>query len=600
MRGLFAGIVWGGVVAGIGLGTLSVLTPLPPTAPEGGQAANASEDGQGATGPAADQAVEVPEVIEPAPGTSADPGSDAPDAEAAAPANASADLDDQTAEAEPVSEDSASGASEPGAGMAARPDAEEAGSDPSAATEETIAQPADDAAPGLALTDPELPAAPAPDGTVSAPALPESDPAPATASQPAPVAAPVADETMPDLPESSAPGRVELTEEAAALPAPATPAISPVAPETSPSAPAPDGSAPARPIASAADQQPVSPAAPVPPASADSASRTAEPEDLPQTSGNDIRPPADAPAAEEGQGGNAAAIPPVRSGPVRDLPGISASAPRFAGTVPGVTTGRLPSITAPGSAEPSGAEDENAATVPEGSGADAVAESDAPPVLRYARAFDNPEGKPVFAIVLRDTGGPDIDREALAALTVPVSFAIDPTLPDAETAAAIYRAAGQEVLMLATGIPEGATASDVEVTFESHSRMLDESVAVLEPETGGVQGNRVLAQQVLTAVKAQGRGVLSWERGLNALSQIARRDGLENAVVFRSLDSAGEAAPVIRRYLDRAAFKAAQDGRVVVAGTTRPETVAAILEWLVEGRADTVALAPVTAAMTAQ
>jgi polysaccharide deacetylase 2 family uncharacterized protein YibQ len=75
---------------------------------------------------------------------------------------------------------------------------------------------------------------------------------------------------------------------------------------------------------------------------------------------------------------------------------------------------------------------------------------------------------------------------------------------------------------------------------------------------------------------------------------------MQNAVIFRNLDAEGEAGPVIRRYLDRAAFKAAQDGRVIVAGSTRPETVAAILEWTVEGRADTVALAPVTAAMTAQ
>jgi uncharacterized protein len=37
-----------------------------------------------------------------------------------------------------------------------------------------------------------------------------------------------------------------------------------------------------------------------------------------------------------------------------------------------------------------------------------------------------------------------------------------------------------------------------------------------------------------------------------------------------------------------------------VAGHTRPETVAALLEWAVEGRAATVAIAPATAAMTVQ
>ena len=38
----------------------------------------------------------------------------------------------------------------------------------------------------------------------------------------------------------------------------------------------------------------------------------------------------------------------------------------------------------------------------------------------------------------------------------------------------------------------------------------------------------------------------------------------------------------------RAAFKAAQEGRVTVVGSTRPETVAAIMEWSIEGRASSV------------
>jgi polysaccharide deacetylase 2 family uncharacterized protein YibQ len=80
---------------------------------------------------------------------------------------------------------------------------------------------------------------------------------------------------------------------------------------------------------------------------------------------------------------------------------------------------------------------------------------------------------------------------------------------------------------------------------------------------------------------------------------VARREGLPAARIFRSLDDDGESIPVIRRYLDRAAFKAAQEGRVVVIGTARPETVAGILEWTIEGRASSVALAPVSAVLQA-
>jgi uncharacterized protein len=265
-------------------------------------------------------------------------------------------------------------------------------------------------------------------------------------------------------------------------------------------------------------------------------------------------------------------------------PPASRPAPGFAG-VDGVTTGRLPSIgaipaTAPDTATP--------------------AEFDLPPIERFARKFENASQKPLFAILLRDTGGPDIDREALAAIPFPVSFVIDPTLPDAGVAASIYRAAGQEILMLGSGIPAGATASDLAVSLEAMDKILPEAVGVVDQEVDGFQGNRTLATQVLALVADQGRGLISWDKGLNAAAQVAQREGVRNAVIFRSMDSADEKSAVIRRYLDRAAFKAAQDGRVVVEGQTRPETVKALLEWAVEGRAATVAFAPATAVMTSK
>ncbi|WP_050523756.1 polysaccharide deacteylase family 2 protein [Pseudorhodobacter wandonensis] len=265
-------------------------------------------------------------------------------------------------------------------------------------------------------------------------------------------------------------------------------------------------------------------------------------------------------------------------------PPASRPAPGFTG-VDGVTTGRLPSI----GAIPATSQDPATA-----------ADIDLPPIERFARKFENTSQKPLFAILLRDTGGPDIDREALAAIPFPVSFVIDPTLPDAAVAADIYRAAGQEILILGSGIPAGATASDLAVSLEAMDKILPEAVGVVDQEADGFQGNRTLATQVLALVADQGRGLISWDKGLNAAAQVAQREGVRNAVIFRSMDGADEKSAVIRRYLDRAAFKAAQDGRVVVEGTTRPETVKALLEWAVEGRAATVAIAPATAVMTSQ
>jgi uncharacterized protein len=111
----------------------------------------------------------------------------------------------------------------------------------------------------------------------------------------------------------------------------------------------------------------------------------------------------------------------------------------FSGAVDGVATGRLPRIGNALEADPAAVTD--------------------PALLdqidRYARAFNNPQGRPVFTIVLIDRGDPGLDRAALAALPLPVTFVLDQTLPDVAGLANGCIAAGQEVAMLATAIPAG-------------------------------------------------------------------------------------------------------------------------------------------------
>jgi polysaccharide deacetylase 2 family uncharacterized protein YibQ len=219
-------------------------------------------------------------------------------------------------------------------------------------------------------------------------------------------------------------------------------------------------------------------------------------------------------------------------------------------------------------------------------------------VQRFARPFENPAAKPLFAILLVDPGTPDLQRAELAALPLPLSFVVDPMQPNATEAAAIYRAAGQEVVMLATAIPKGANASDLEQSFAAVSDILPEALALIDTAEASFQDNRSLSAEVVTHLEAKGMGLVTFDRGLNAADQVARREGLPSATVFRSLDDEGEDSPLIRRYLDRAAFKAAQEGRVVVIGTAREATVTALMEWAVEGRAASVALAPISAVMT--
>ncbi len=129
---------------------------------------------------------------------------------------------------------------------------------------------------------------------------------------------------------------------------------------------------------------------------------------------------------------------------------------------------------------------------------------------------------------------------------------------------------------------------------------LPEAVAVMDLAQSAFQSNRPLASLVVPVVGAQGRGILTWDQGLNAADQVARRDDIPAAVIFRDFAAGGGDRGAIRRLLDRAVFKAGQDGRVVLAGTASAELVATLLEWSVEGRAATVAVAPVSATLTVE
>ena len=583
-RGLLGGMIVGGVVGAAGLALLSQSLPMPDRPSVGPADAVVPTE--------APAAAPEPQPMPPEPAAS----------ETAAPAT-------------PV---------EP-------PTAPEAAASVEPATAPEAAAPAADQAPPPAPAEPETPASAEPASAEPAPA----EPAPAAAAAPAPTAEapapePAATAAAPSLPAED--GAVPPTGTAALPSVEAAPPAEPAAQATAsddaaepaPAEPAPAEAAaePATEAAPAAEAEPAEalPEAP-PPALATAApdlpaadAATADPGGLPVpdlplpgltggvaelpagTSASEAVPetadapppppltpaeeallqPAPVPAAEPAPALIVPDEPPVTG--QGSLPADSAGTPAVAG----VETGRLPQIG-----------NEPAAPVAE-------AAPDTRPLTLFARPFTREEGKPLFSILLVDPGGPAVDRATLAALPFPVTFVIDPMAPDAATAAALYRAAGQEVVMAATGIPAGATAADLEQTFQAHAAALPEAVAVIDLPEGGMGEDRPLATLAVPVIEAQGRGLITYDVGLNAGDQVARRADMPAATVFRRLDAEDESKPVIRRYLDRAAFKAAQDGQVMVIGTTRPETVAAILEWTVEGRATTVSLAPASAVLLAQ
>ncbi|QCP86291.1 hypothetical protein EYE35_11530 [Cereibacter sphaeroides] len=409
--------------------------------------------------------------------------------------------------------------------------------DPDAAPAESVSAGAGAASTPGAATD----LAPPPGSEFARP-LPDAVPVVPSADR-APDRTEVSVVAAPEVPDGGAPDT-----ETAARPQPL-----PLVP-AAPAAPAPEAAAPAVPGLSAAT-----------PARTEGAARPGAPAAEADPSAADLPPPPPLTPEEEAMLAEAADQP-APAEPRR----IEPDAPRAPSEA-----SRLPRIGDPApSAEPAAEE---------------------PALRRYAQPFQNPGRKPLLSILLQDTGGPLLDREALAALSFPVTFVIDPQAPDAATAAGIYRAAGHEVLMLASGLPEDAMPADVEVTLESAAAALPEAVGLIDLPAGGFQATRSLSTQVVEILAAQGRGLVTHDHGLNAADQVARREGLPSAVVFRRLDEGEADAASVRRALDRAAFKAAQDGRAMILGDTRPETLKGLMEWSLEGRADGVALAPATA-----
>ncbi len=256
-------------------------------------------------------------------------------------------------------------------------------------------------------------------------------------------------------------------------------------------------------------------------------------------------------------------------------PSIGEPAGSLIGRNSAVTQSRLPRI---GAADPAAA-------------APAIAVSQSSPLMQFAAPADPEAGVPRFAVVLIDDGSGPLGPEALRSFPFPLSFAISSGHPDPAAAAAGYRANGFEVMVIAN-VPEGAQATDIEVSMQAALDIVPEAVAVLEAPEGGLQQNRQTSTQVAEYLASTGHGLLLQAKGLNTGQQLALRAGVPSAAVFRDLDGEGQATGVIRRVLDMAALRASQEGSVVLVGRVRADTVSALIQWGLQDRAGTISLVP--------
>lgn len=215
------------------------------------------------------------------------------------------------------------------------------------------------------------------------------------------------------------------------------------------------------------------------------------------------------------------------------------------------------------------------------------------PLMRFAEPVEVAADVPRMAIILIDDGSQVMGPEAFEAFPFPISFAIAPSHPDAAAAEAAYREMGFEVLAVAS-LPEGAQPSDVEVSLSGSLGRLSEAVAVIEDPTGSLQSSKDVSDQATAVLAETGHGLVMMPKGLNTAQKLALKAGVPSATLFRDIDGAGQDSAVIRRTLDQAAFRARQEGAVVMLGRLRPDTISALLLWGLQDRSGSITLVPIS------
>lgn len=366
-----------------------------------------------------------------------------------------------------------------------------------------------------------------------------------TGAQPAPVEAPSG-----MLPDVSPPA-----EDAVPAPSASDTAIVPPAQLMAPVAPLVETTPPGALIDSAAPVQPLTP-----PSGEERAPAGAEGALVPDFAPSEAAAPVAPPAVEPGAGTPETA---------------SAALPRVRNTV-----GDRPSTFAP---TPSLIDREASASAPDQLGAlDRFAE---PAVLT---------GAPLFSVVLIDDARMGLGAAAVAALPMPVTMAVSPTVPNATDRMRSYRAAGIEVVALSE-FPAGTDDQQAHVVLESTFATLPEAIALMDVDHGGIGSVGGAASVAAQRLASDGRGVVLPRGGLGGLARATSKQGVPGQTIYRDLDGDGQALPVIRRLLDQAAFRARTEGQVVVMGRLRPDTLSALDLWGLSDRAGSVDAVPLSA-----
>lgn len=216
----------------------------------------------------------------------------------------------------------------------------------------------------------------------------------------------------------------------------------------------------------------------------------------------------------------------------------------------------------------------------------------------YARESVFDDDKPRLSIVLLTESLNSVDPNLVEALPIPVSFAVDPTNPSAGALLSSLRELEQEAVILAD-LPPESSVQDVDVALTALVNFLPQTVGVIERQAGALQQSRDASLYIPEVLNRTGHGLIVYEKGLNTLAKESNKSGTPVATIYRDLDGDNQDERTIRRFMDGAAFRAANDTSepIVVLARLRPATMSAILIWALQDRAQKTAVVPVSQLM---
>lgn len=235
------------------------------------------------------------------------------------------------------------------------------------------------------------------------------------------------------------------------------------------------------------------------------------------------------------------------------------------------------------------------------------------PALKVnARVFDAPPNAPLMAVVLEDPARGAIAANAMALLTMPLTFAVRPDRAGAQDLADAARAAGHEILaQLPLSAPKdgeqptslfagAASPQGLSTVTQNYLADLGSAIGATVPSDAPVLNDQSAMEAILAPLAPHGFAYLDLKSGIGSTGRrISESSGFEYAESNRY---AGPEATEEQIYqiLDGAAFQARRKGTAIVSVAASSAALKAVVRWGLERGGQEVWFAPLSAVIARQ